>query len=149
MTIWRPTQNIRVIVIGLNWRDRSLLAAEVLDDVGRVKGVRPLGGEIEFGETWQSALRREFEEELDAEITISGKPLVMENIYTHEGMSGHEIVFVSDIEFVKGTFDSQDTLRFSEDNGVICTARWFDLDELDTGKIELYPSGLKALLQTG
>jgi len=147
MTTWRPRQNIRIIAIGVNWRNRSILAAEVLDDAGRIKGVRPLGGGIEFGETWQQALAREFQEELGVEISISDEPLVMENIYTHEGVGGHEVVFISNVEFAEGAFDGQDVIRFSEDNGIECIARWFDLDVLDTGEIELYPSGLKAILE--
>jgi len=147
MTVWRPRQNIRVITIGLNWRGRSILAMDVLDDAGRIKGVRPLGGGIEFGETWQQALAREFQEELGVEISMSDTPLVMENIYNHEGITGHEIVFISDVEFAKGTFEGQDVVRFSEDNGTDCIARWFDLDTLDDGEIELYPSGLKAILE--
>ncbi len=147
MTVWRPRQNIRVIAIGLNWRGRSILAMEVLDDAGRIKGVRPLGGGVEFGETWQQALAREYQEELGAEILMSKTPLVMENIYNHEGMTGHEIVFISDIEFANGTFEGQDNITFSEDNGTECIARWFDLDTLDNGEIELYPSGLKEILE--
>ena len=60
MTTWRPHSNIRGVAIGLHWRNDRLLAAEVRDDAGRIKGVRPLGGEIEFGESWQAALTREF-----------------------------------------------------------------------------------------
>jgi ADP-ribose pyrophosphatase YjhB (NUDIX family) len=42
----------------------------VRDDAGRIKGVRPLGGEIEFGESWQAALVRKFHEELGIGIFI-------------------------------------------------------------------------------
>ena len=56
MTVWRPKPAIRVIAIGLHWRDDRLLAVEVNDDHGAVKGVRPLGGGVEFGETWRDAL---------------------------------------------------------------------------------------------
>ncbi|MBA8835648.1 hypothetical protein M2311_005189 [Rhizobium leguminosarum] len=41
MAIWRPSQQIRVKVIGLAWRNDRLLAAEVEDDSDRIKGVRP------------------------------------------------------------------------------------------------------------
>ncbi len=64
MTKWRPAQHGKVKALGLHWRDGKLLAAEVFDDQGRLKGVRPLGGGIEFGEHWQAALIREFKEEL-------------------------------------------------------------------------------------
>jgi 8-oxo-dGTP pyrophosphatase MutT (NUDIX family) len=70
MSTWRPHPHIRVVAIGLHWRDGQLLAAEVRDDAGRIKGVRPLGGEIEFGESWQAALVRKFHEELGIGISI-------------------------------------------------------------------------------
>ena len=77
MTTWRPHSHIRVVAIGLHWRDGRLLAAEVRDDAGRIKGVRPLGGEIEFGESWRTALAREFNEELGIDVTITSAPLMM------------------------------------------------------------------------
>ena len=48
-----PLAHIRVVAIGLHWRDGRLLAAEVRDDAGGIKGVRPLGGEVAFGEGWR------------------------------------------------------------------------------------------------
>lgn len=51
MNIWRPPSRIRVKALGLHWLNGRLLAAEVYDDAGRIKGVRSLGGGVEFGET--------------------------------------------------------------------------------------------------
>jgi 8-oxo-dGTP pyrophosphatase MutT (NUDIX family) len=147
MTTWRPHPHIRVVAIGLHWRNGRLLAAEVRDDAGRIKGVRPLGGEIEFGENWRSALAREFNEELGIEITLRGEPLMLENIFTHEGATGHEVMFISEVEFPGDAFRDQDRLEFREDNGIEIVARWFDLGDLDVeGGPSLYPSGLKDLL---
>jgi hypothetical protein len=86
--------NINVKALGLHWRDGCLLAAEVYDNEGRVVGVRPLGGTVEFGESSQTALKREFLEELGAEVKVLSGPLVIENIYVFEGENGHEIMFV-------------------------------------------------------
>ncbi|UWR79676.1 NUDIX domain-containing protein [Phaeobacter inhibens] len=147
MTIWRPAQSIRVKTIGLPWRDGRFLAAEVPDDSGRTKGVRPLGGTVEFGETWQQALRREFQEELAVEITIIGAPVVLENIYQHEGQTGHEIIFAAQVTWPETPHLAGDTIEFSEDNGQTCIARWFHPDALEAGGIELFPTGLKAQLQ--
>ena len=146
MSIWRPAQTIRVKTIGLHWREGCLLAAEVPEDSGRIKGVRPLGGTVEFGETWQADLKREFLEELGAGISITGTPLVFENIYRHEGHAGHEIIFAADIVLPDAPALAKDHIVFREDNGMECTARWFALDELDCGGLELYPAGLKAAL---
>ena len=148
MNIWRPSPSIVVKSLGLHWRSQSLLAVEVLNDAGDIKGVRPLGGTVEFGETWREALLREFKEELEIEVTLSGKPLIMENIYSHEGVDGHEIVFISEVLFPAGVYESMDKVIFAEASGQICTARWFSLADLDNGGVELYPTGLKNRLLT-
>ena len=147
MTKWRPRHSIRVIAIGLHWREGRLLAVEVLDDSGHIKGVRPLGGGVEFGETWHTALAREFQEELGVAIDVAETPLVMENIYTHEGALGHEIAFIADVTFRDDAYADATSITFREDNGVECVARWFDLGDLDIGGPELFPCGLKGILQ--
>ena len=147
MTKWRPPSQIRVVAIGLHWRAGRLLAAEVRDDTGRIKGVRPLGGEIEFGESWRAALMREFNEELGIDITIEGEPMVMENIFVHEGATGHEVMFIAEVIFPDAAFSGQERIDFREDNGAEIVARWFDLADLDVdGGPHLYPTGLKDLL---
>jgi len=147
MTIWRPQQNIRVKALGLVWREGRLLASEIYRDDGTVKGVRPLGGSLEFGETWRAALVREFDEELGVAVTVVGIPMILENIYTHQGMVGHEVVFVSDVTFPADAYAQDDVITYFEDNGVKCIARWYDVATLDCGGLALYPNGLKAELQ--
>ena len=144
MTLWRPASNIRFKALGLHWRGDRLLATEVPDDAGRIKGVRPLGGTVEFGETAEAAVIREFQEELDIRISVLGAPVFMENIYTHEGSVGHEVLAIFDVAFPDGAFDGQSRISFQEDNGMTCWAEWFALDDLDQGDgPALYPSGLK------
>lgn len=141
---WRPRATIRVIAIGLAWYDSRLLAAEVLDDSGKIKGVRPLGGGVDFGETWQNALKREFREELDCGIEIVGPHVVFENIFRHERSIGHEVVFAAPIELSNPSLYAQPEIQFNEDNGTACTARWFDVAKLDLPNgLRLYPDGLK------
>jgi 8-oxo-dGTP pyrophosphatase MutT (NUDIX family) len=148
ITKWRPAASINVKAIGLHWREGKLLAVEVLDDQGRLKGVRPLGGSIEFGETWHSALIREFKEELNVDVQIMGSPLVMENLYTHEGVLGHEVLFIGEVLFDIEIFENRSRIEFQEDSGMQCVARWFDLAELDLPEgPALFPVGLKSALQ--
>ncbi|MFK7763568.1 MAG: NUDIX hydrolase [Roseobacter sp.] len=148
MSIWRPHPEIRVKALGLHWRDRRLLAAEVLDDQRQVKGVRPLGGSVMFGETAQDAVVREFKEELDLDIQTAGSPFFMENLFTHEGSNGHEVLIIFNVVFPAGAFADETRITFQEDNGVTCHAEWFDLDRLDVpGTPQLFPQGLKTCLQ--
>ncbi|MBN9082225.1 MAG: DNA mismatch repair protein MutT [Rhizobiales bacterium 62-17] len=142
MTLWRPPSAIRVKVLGLVWRDKRLLAAEVETDTGLIKGVRPLGGSVEYGESREQALHREFREELGTAIAIHGPWHVFENIFTHEGALGHEIVFAADVELADRTLYQRDEITFAEDNGLISKARWIDLDELKRSGVALYPEGL-------
>ena len=144
MNIWRPSQTIKVKALGLHWRGDRLLVADVNDDDGAVKGVRPLGGSVEFGEDWRSALAREFREELDVDITIAENHRVMENIYTHYGQTGHEVLFIAEVRF--DDRDLPDGFRFSEDSGAECWARWVSLGQLKAEKTPLFPIGLEAFL---
>jgi ADP-ribose pyrophosphatase YjhB (NUDIX family) len=150
MNTWRPASRIRLKSLGLHWRGDRLLAAEVWDDAGRVIGVRPLGGTVEFGETVEAALIREFREELGIEVRTVGAPFFMENIYMHEGSVGHEILAVFEVAFPDGAYADQARIDFKEDNNTICSAEWFTLSTLDsTGGLRLFPDGLKAhLLKT-
>ncbi|MDV4154200.1 NUDIX domain-containing protein [Rhizobium brockwellii] len=146
MAIWRPSQQIRVKVIGLAWRKDQLLAAEVEDDSGRIKGVRPLGGAIEFGESREEALHREFTEELETDIRIVGPWHLLENIYEHHGAIGHEFIFAADIELANASLYERDEIHYSELDETAATARWFGRDSLRDVGIDLYPTGLDRLL---
>ena len=142
MSIWRPSASIQVKALGIVWRDNTLLASEVFDDTGNLKGVRPLGGTVEFGEAWQDALKREFKEELGTDITLSEKFEVLENIYTHHGTTGHEVVFLCDVIPADLSLYQKEEIHFSEHDGMQYKARWFDLTTIQVNEIELFPNGL-------
>lgn len=121
-----------------------------MNDAGQLKGVRPLGGTVEFGETAEAAVIREFGEELGIPVRTLGPPLFMENIYTHEGSIGHEILALFEVAFPPDAFAGQTRIRFQEDDGAECFAEWFDPDTLDLpGRPQLYPAGLKTYLRKG
>jgi len=124
MTIWRPSQEILVKVIGVVMYRGSLLAAEIYNDQREVKGIRPLGGRVEFGETREGAWR------------------MFENIYDHEGERGHEYLLCANVGLVNHDLYQQELLVFSEDSGDEVAARWFTVKDCKDGTVSLFPDGL-------
>lgn len=148
MTIWKPDPFIRVKVLGLAWRGTELLLSEVEDSSGRVKGVRPLGGAVEFGETREEALRREFQEELGCPISLAGPWHGFENIFEHEGAIGHEYLFAANIRLDDGSLYAKERIPFLEADGTGCRAGWFSPTDLPEG-VDLYPAALLPLIRNG
>jgi 8-oxo-dGTP pyrophosphatase MutT (NUDIX family) len=146
MILWRPPGVLRVKVLGLVWRGSQLLAAELPDDNGKILCVRPLGGTIEFGETREQALTREFREELGCSIDIIGPWLAIENIFEHQGVPGHEFVFATDIQLHEPNYYAMDAIEVVEHDQSKCTARWFEPHALPDD-VALCPSGLGQLLK--
>lgn len=142
MSIWHPLNSISVKALALIWQDDALLLAEVKDDQGRVTGMRPLGGTVEFGERWQDALQREILEELGARITLLDQYFVIENLFEHRNQPGHEVVFLCNAHFTETRFYQSDKLVILEDGEPTGTASWVTLEELNARHLELYPSGL-------
>ena len=143
---WRPPARIRPLAIGLARHGDQLLVMRVCDDHGALKGVRPPGGTIEFGESAAAAVAREFQEEFGAAIAIEGPPHVLENIYEHHGHPGHEIVFVYPIRLLDAKLHARDRFAIDEGNGNVFEAEWFDLARIRSGEVKLFPTGLDALL---
>jgi hypothetical protein len=145
MQTWRPPQKIHAKVLGLAWHGGRLLAAEVTRDDGTVKGVRPPGGAIEFGETREEALAREFQEEFGCGIAIEGSWTTFENLFWHEGARGHEFIFAANIRLLDESLYQRSEITLVEHDRSVWTARWFMPLALPEG-LELYPSGLAAHL---
>lgn len=145
-TVWRPSAVIKVKVLGLAWRGDALLVAEVRDDAGRLKGCRPLGGTVEFGETCDQALAREFAEELGVGVERLGPWMAVENLFVHEGARGHEILFLADIALDRDPQETDGRIVFSDGglDGVV--ARFWPLTAFTAHGPALYPEGLLTLL---
>src|SRR5262245_32464212 len=117
ITTWRPPPMVRPISIGIVRRGDALLLMTVRADDGSIKGWRPLGGTIEFGERAADTLKRELAEELGLAITEPRLLTVLENLYTHQGTAGHEIVFVFKTHLVDEAAYGRDGFTF-DDGGV-------------------------------
>ena len=144
-TTWRPQAFVRPVAIGVIRRGGTLLVVGVCDDTGAIKGWRPLGGSIEFGERAVEALRREFLEELSEPITEPRLITVLENLYQHHGARGHEIVFAYETAFANPDVYRRERFLF-RDGSVENTALWVDLARFRAGDEQLFPVGLIEVL---
>ena len=108
---------------------------------------RPLGGTIEFGECGEQTIRREFREEIGADLTEVCYLGMLENIYSHKGLRGHEIVLVYDGRLADTSLYRKDVMQ-GDELGKPFQAVWKRLDEFDPEKAPVYPEGLLALLNS-
>ncbi len=144
---WRPRQSIRAISLGLPICDGRLLVSAVTEDDGRTKGWRPLGGGIDFGESAEAAVLRELAEEIHAEAKIVTRLGVFENIYSHQGQQGHEVVFAFEVELISFGLAAADEFVL-EDGEFRDRAAWIPLNDFQNGNETLLPDGLLPLVPT-
>ena len=125
--------------------DGAILAAPGFDKVKQQRFYRPLGGEIEFGEHAEDAIRREIREELGAEIEDVRLLTVSENIFTFLGAIGHELVWSFEASFVDPKHYEGDVVQCLEGDAAF-EAHWVPLSLFERGEAPLYPDGLLAAL---
>jgi ADP-ribose pyrophosphatase YjhB (NUDIX family) len=142
---WRPPQVVRPLAIGIVWRRSELLLIAVRDDGGALIGWRPPGGTIEFGERAAAALKREFLEELNEPIADPEHLSVIENLYTHAGTRGHEVVFIFKTAFVDPAAYARERFAF-KDGLLMQEGRWIDRSRIEAGEERLLPLGLAQAL---
>ena len=129
-------KEIRPIVLGIAIRDGKLLVSEGYDSKKDSHFYRCLGGGIEFQETSQEALKREFMEELGININVKNLLGVAENIFTFEGKQGHEIVFMYNIEIPENLYKEK---YIQDEDGELGEALWIDVNDFKNKSKILYP----------
>lgn len=129
-------KEIRPIVLGLAIKNNKLLVAEGFDKVKNQTFYRCLGGGIEFLEKSESALKREFIEELNIDITINKFLGISENIFTFNGQKGHELVLFYSIDISNKDYKEEYHILDKDDAGIV---KWVNIDEFKNKKKVLYP----------
>jgi ADP-ribose pyrophosphatase YjhB (NUDIX family) len=100
---------------------------------------------VEFGETTETAIKREIREEIGLEATDLKLLGILENIFTHEGKQGHEIVYVYNGRFTDASVYGRESFTVHEDTETL-TARWRKLDFFNDYH-RLVPEALVPLLK--
>ena len=129
-------KEIRPIALGLAIKNNKLLVSEGFDKVKNETFYRCLGGGIEFLEKSEEALKREFLEEINVDITVKNFLGISENIFTNQGKKAHELILFYSIEISDENY--QEEYKVIDDHGETI-AKWIDIDEFKNKNKILYP----------
>ncbi|MGB7440290.1 MAG: NUDIX domain-containing protein [Coleofasciculaceae cyanobacterium] len=132
------SKKIRVISLGLIINGDRILLGEGYDSIKQEKFHRALGGGVDFGETSYDALKREFQEEIQAEL-INIKYLgCLENVFICDGKSGHEIIQLYQCDFADSKLYQLDAIEVTEGKHKK-QALWLDIKQCKSGEIRVVP----------
>lgn len=129
-------KEIRPIALGLAIKNNKLLVSEGFDKVKNETFYRCLGGGIEFLEKSEKALKREFLEEINVDITVKDFLGISENIFTYQGKKAHELILFYSIEISDENY--QEEYKVIDDHGETI-AKWIDINEFKNKNKILYP----------
>ena len=129
---------IRVLALGVILQGDRIFISEGYDPVKHQTFYRAMGGGVDFGETSLAALKREFQEEIQAELTNIRYLGCLENIFTYNGQPGHEIIQLYKCDFVDPKFYQLEKLVFTEGERQK-TALWVDISRFKSGELKLVP----------
>ena len=141
-------KRVRPLAICVFRHNNRILVAEGYDPVRDQHFYRPLGGGIEFGEPSYETVCRELMEEIQAEVDQDSLVYLgtVENIFTFNGIAGHEIILIYDGTLKQSGLYNQAAIIGKEANGEEIRAVWKRIDEFGNGKSILYPTGLLEML---
>lgn len=134
----RKQGEIRVLALGLVRDGGRIFISEGYDPVKQQTFYRAMGGGVDFGETSLDALQREFQEEIQAELTNINYLGCLENIFVFNGKPGHEIIQLYQCDFVEPKFYQVEQLTFAEGHRQK-TALWVEIDRFKSGELKLVP----------
>jgi NUDIX domain len=129
---------IRPLVLGLICDRDRILVAEGYDSVKQEFFYRCLGGGVDFGETSLDALKREFQEEIQAEVCNIEYLGCVENLFIYEGNPGHEWIQFYKCDLVDPKFYQLEKIIGVEGKTEF-TAKWVECDRFRSHELHLVP----------
>ena len=126
-------KEIRPVVLGIVKKDNKILVNRGSDKVTGEEFYRCIGGGIEFLETSEYALKREFQEELNIDIEVKEFLGISENIFTYHGEKAHELILFYNVSIKNEDYKEE----YVVDGNV--NARWIDINKFKNKELKLYP----------
>lgn len=129
-------KEIRPIVLGMVKRNDKILVGKGYDKVKSEVFYRSIGGGIEFLEDSKEALKREFKEELNIDITVGEFLGISENIFMYNGKNAHELILFYNVDIKES--DYKESYHIIDDN-CQTDAMWIDIDRFKSKELKIYP----------
>ena len=130
---------IRPIALGLIQHQGHVFVSKGNDTVKNETFYRFLGGGIDFGETSVNALKREFKEEIQAELVNIEYLTCLDNIFVCNGKPGHELVQLFRCDFADARFYHLDHTYTLVEGKTTHDAIWIPVDKVRSGALHLVP----------
>lgn len=132
-------KRIRPIALGLIEHEGHVFVSKGRDRLTQTTFYRFLGGGIDFGETSQAALEREFVEEIQAKLTDVEYLTCLDNIFTLNGKPKHELIQLFRARFVDPAFyQLEETFDLIEGDRLEA-AFWLSTTQILSGECQLVP----------
>jgi len=129
-------KEIRPIVLGIAKKNNKILVSEGYDKIKNETFYRCIGGGIEFLENSKEALKREFKEELNIDISVGEFVGISENIFTYNGKKAHELILFYNVEINDSNY--KEKYHIIDDN-CETDATWIDIQKFVNGELKIYP----------
>jgi len=130
---------IRVKALGLIFDGDRVFVSSFYEPIKQKTFYRALGGSIEFGESSLETLKREFQEEIGAELTNIQYLSCIENRFIYLDQPGHEIIQLYQADFVDRQFYEIKELTFVDGDAPPAIAQWVERGRFKSGELWLVP----------
>lgn len=141
-------KRIRPIALGLIEHAGHVFVSRGEDSKTSEVYYRFLGGGIEFGETSQTALSREFLEEIEAALTDIEYITCLDSIFTLNGKPKHELIQLFRARFVDDAFYQLDESFRLVEGDRVKSAIWIETDKVLSGEYRLVPESCLRYLKS-
>ena len=146
---------VRPIAICFIIHKEKILVQKGYDKKKNQTFYRPLGGKIKFGEFGSDTVKREFFEEINADINNIKYLGTLENIFTYNGLKGHEIVQVYKADMDNIELFMRSVIDGFESNGDPVEAIWVPIENITENAIKdrsrktvpFYPNGIIEIIK--
>lgn len=132
-------KQIRVKALGLIFNGNRLFVTGSDEPVKQKTYYRALGGSVEFGESSLTALKREFQEEIQAELVNIEYLGCIESLFTYLNQPHHEMIQLYQADFADRKFYELKELPFIDGNNPPAVAEWIEIDRFKSGELWLVP----------